>query len=308
MSALGLAAGVVGIFATARAASPKMVRLLDRLGLFSFLHEDLGTTEERFYLVEESFDDAEFDIVVIHDVQNSRPARQPSNAENDETVRQLRNKVTETEKVRILAYHYDTTLRSSEFLARRTLLHEAVQLTTRLVRARANVKHEDRPIIFVAYSMGGILLKSALNLSGSSKKDDERSILVSTVGCLYFNTPHKESPDELSKAFWDIVRPKLDTLQVQSHVWQWQEFLYWARPLVVQTKRFDVLAAAMSRQQYIEREFFEDKETVSFIHITVVEFLQAVRYDLKHGSRFKSGNTVGKHLHNSIQRHTTKLY
>ncbi|UZP42921.1 hypothetical protein NXS19_010737 [Fusarium pseudograminearum] len=293
MDALAVAAGVVGISATARAASPKILRILDGLGLFSSLHEDLATTEERFYFVEESFDDAEFDIVVIHDVQNTRPARRPTNAQNDQTVRQLRDKVTETEKVRILAYHYDTTLRSSEFLTRRTLLHEAIQLTTRLVRARANVKHEDRPIIFVAHSLGGILLKNALILSESSKKEDERAILVSTAGCFFFNTPHETSPVELSESIWAIVQPKLSPLQVQSKVWQRQEFLSWATGLVLQTKRFDILATTMFRKpQYIKREILGDKEIGSLDHSMTVELLQMVLCDLRRESRFKSGNTV----------------
>lgn len=293
MEALAVAAGVVGISATARAASPKILRILDGLGLFSSLQEDLATTEERFYFVEESFDDAEFDIVVIHDVQNTRPARRPPNAQNDQTVRQLRNKVTETEKVRILAYHYDTTLRSSEFLTRRTLLHEAIQLTTRLVRARANVKHEDRPIIFVAHSLGGILLKNALILSESSKKEDERSILVSTAGCFFFNTPHETSPVELSESIWAIIQPKLSPLQVQSQVWQRQEFLSWATGLILQTKRFDILATTMFRQpQYIKREIFGDKGVSSLDHSMIVELLQMVLCDLRRGSRFKSENIV----------------
>lgn len=259
MEMLHIAAAAAVSMAILRAAL-RMPRLFEGLGNFS-PHETFDTAERRFYLVVDSFQDADVDIVFINDIQNSRPANRPPHPQKDEIVSWLRDNLPETEKARILVYYYDTTLRSSEYLTRRTLRHEAVQLNNRLIDARAHVVHKDRPIIFVAHSLGGILLKNALIMSEMSRKNNERSILVSTATCLFLNTPHQTSADLLCESIWDAVQPRLDPIQTQTLAWQRSNFIRWARVLVHQTQKFEPIAANMPREpQYIRSKTVEQKE------------------------------------------------
>lgn len=58
---------------------------------------------------------------------------------------------------------------------------------------RKNEEVSDHPIIFVAHSLGGILVKRALELSNdltSRHADDNRSIYISTYGIIFLGTPH----------------------------------------------------------------------------------------------------------------------
>ncbi|CAG7850953.1 SubName: Full=Related to tetratricopeptide repeat domain protein-Neosartorya fischeri {ECO:0000313/EMBL:CCA75073.1} [Serendipita indica DSM 11827] len=59
--------------------------------------------------------------------------------------------------------------------------------------SRQRRDHPRRPIIFIAHSLGGIVLKQALGLCHSEtvgSKNDFRDILVSTHAVLFFGTPH----------------------------------------------------------------------------------------------------------------------
>ncbi|UNI16388.1 hypothetical protein JDV02_002823 [Purpureocillium takamizusanense] len=52
----------------------------------------------------------------------------------------------------------------------------------------------DRPIIFVAHSLGGLVLKSALIHSDAARQGalaEHRSIKLSTYGILFMGTPHQ---------------------------------------------------------------------------------------------------------------------
>jgi protein SERAC1 len=48
-----------------------------------------------------------------------------------------------------------------------------------------------RPIIFIAHSLGGLVCEEALNLSG--KRQDLQSILANTLGIIFMGTPHEGS-------------------------------------------------------------------------------------------------------------------
>lgn len=52
---------------------------------------------------------------------------------------------------------------------------------------------ERRPIIFIAHSLGGILVKAALIHSEGTRRghlEDHKAIKLSTYGVLFFGTPH----------------------------------------------------------------------------------------------------------------------
>lgn len=87
---------------------------------------------------------------------------------------------------RILLYGYSTVAPTAEYLARRTLYRQADHLVESLADARKD--HPRRPLIFVAHSLGGLVVKSGLIFSFQSPT---RAIVLSTVGIVLLGTPHK---------------------------------------------------------------------------------------------------------------------
>ncbi|EOO02000.1 putative and nb-arc domain protein [Phaeoacremonium minimum UCRPA7] len=84
--------------------------------------------------------------------------------------------------------------------------------------SRNDKKSEDstrNPIIWVAHSLGGILLKRALEYSNDvrvSQHEDYRSIYVSTFGIIFLGTPHTGSGlatwGHMLQSMSDVIIPK----------------------------------------------------------------------------------------------------
>jgi hypothetical protein len=85
------------------------------------------------------------------------------------------------------------------------MIHQHAQsLIVSLALERKSEECETNPIIFVAHSLGGILVKRALELSNdltSKNADDNRSIFVSTYGIIFLGTPHNGA----DPAKWGII-------------------------------------------------------------------------------------------------------
>ncbi|CCA76564.1 hypothetical protein PIIN_10557 [Serendipita indica DSM 11827] len=93
---------------------------------------------------------------------------------------------------RILTYGYDADTRSSEFTSTNTIQRHAMGFMQAVERARKGV--ERRPIIFLAHSLGGIILKQALVLCQNQPQGRPlHGILTSTHAVLFFGTPHSGS-------------------------------------------------------------------------------------------------------------------
>ena len=85
------------------------------------------------------------------------------------------------------------------------MIHQHAQsLLSNLALERKSEEVSDHPIIFVVHSLGGILLKRALELSydlTSKNADDNRSIYVSTYGIIFLGTPHNGA----DAAKWGLI-------------------------------------------------------------------------------------------------------
>ncbi|RPA77438.1 hypothetical protein BJ508DRAFT_228758 [Ascobolus immersus RN42] len=98
---------------------------------------------------------------------------------------------------RIMTYGYNS--HPDEFLgaASTNKLHDhAVTFVNELYYNRRRARGVERPIIFVAHSLGGLLVKRALiyaNTCSSGHNLHLRSIKTSTFGILFFGTPHQGS-------------------------------------------------------------------------------------------------------------------
>ncbi|GAP88695.2 putative protein SERAC1 [Rosellinia necatrix] len=91
---------------------------------------------------------------------------------------------------RVLMYGYSASAPTAEYLAQRTLHHHAEHLLALLADVRA--KNPRRPLIFVAHSLGGILVKSALIFAKHAGDDSSSSTIAHcTVGIVFLGTPPK---------------------------------------------------------------------------------------------------------------------
>ncbi|PVF91412.1 TPR-like protein [Serendipita vermifera] len=90
---------------------------------------------------------------------------------------------------RILTYGHDADTHSRTYMTPQRLLHFAEDFVQDLSRERKS--DPERPIIFLAHSLGGIILKKALALCNAANSDpDKQCINVSTYAILFFGTPH----------------------------------------------------------------------------------------------------------------------
>ena len=85
------------------------------------------------------------------------------------------------------------------------MIHQHAQtLLSNLALERKSEEQSSNPIIFVAHSLGGILVKRALEMSeqlGGKSADDLRSIFVSTYGVMFLGTPHNGA----DPAKWGLI-------------------------------------------------------------------------------------------------------
>ncbi|KAH8892901.1 hypothetical protein GQ53DRAFT_645967, partial [Thozetella sp. PMI_491] len=91
-----------------------------------------------------------------------------------------------------LTYGYDTHVRHAAVgpVSKNTLYDHATDFLAALESERRS--DPSRPLIFLAHSLGGLLVKELLRRSrGHSKQPQFQSIFVSTVGIVFFGTPHQ---------------------------------------------------------------------------------------------------------------------
>lgn len=129
------------------------------------------------------------DIVAIHGLDGHREKSWTA----DNGVMWLRDLLaTDIPNARILTYGYDADTRSFEVTSTQTIFRHAQNFMKALARKRTGAAQQ-RPIIFLAHSLGGIVLKKALIIghSQNSNADSQlHDILASTHTVIFFGTPH----------------------------------------------------------------------------------------------------------------------
>jgi protein SERAC1 len=94
---------------------------------------------------------------------------------------------------RILTYGYDAQVIRVRVASTNRLLDHAMDLLNDLSGERRLQHESTRPLIFVAHSLGGLVLKKALLLSCNNSKDHLRQIFACTKGIAFMGTPHSGS-------------------------------------------------------------------------------------------------------------------
>ncbi|MCJ1453499.1 hypothetical protein MMC28_003846 [Mycoblastus sanguinarius] len=134
--------------------------------------------------------DPVLDIVAIHGL-NGHP--QKTWTVND--TNWLRDLLpSDIPNARILSWGYDANTHSASPISAQYLYDHATTLVSDLCLERRLTKTQYRPIIFVAHSLGGIVVKSALIHSDAARKgalEEHQWIKLSTHGIFFMGTPHQ---------------------------------------------------------------------------------------------------------------------
>ncbi|MCJ1476720.1 hypothetical protein MMC13_005388 [Lambiella insularis] len=94
---------------------------------------------------------------------------------------------------RIFSWGYNADLHTKNpHKSRSTVFDHALTLLSNLTDERMEPKEIKRPIIFVAHSLGGIVVKYALNLS-RNENGHTKAIYPATFGICFLGTPHRGS-------------------------------------------------------------------------------------------------------------------
>jgi alpha-beta hydrolase superfamily lysophospholipase len=165
-----------------------------------------------------SHPDAKVDIVLVHGL-NGDPKRSwtdtksnvfwPTDLLPDSLKDQHAN-------VHVYGYNADVYSRSHDRSSSDNFLFQHAQtLITHLTTYRKSEGTTRRPIIWVAHSLGGLLLKRALLYSNdvrATHHEEYRSIYVSTYAIIFLGTPHMGSGSaawgHVLQAMSDAVIPK----------------------------------------------------------------------------------------------------
>jgi hypothetical protein len=97
------------------------------------------------------------------------------------------------EPLRIITFGYDVDDNIVLSHGRNHLAEYAHNLMTDLVDLRYDGDMMKRPIMFVAHSIGGLIVKKALTLSSASSRANLRTISQCTVAILFLGTPHADT-------------------------------------------------------------------------------------------------------------------
>ena len=165
-----------------QAASVVIEHFINRFGLTQ-VYTPLG--DERKFV----------DVVFIHGLNGHPKETWTSEKSKIFWPVQLLAPVIQEDNTRVLVYGYDADVTSFTDGGSKDKIHNyAEQLVAELCANRRKHKALKRPIIFVAHSLGGLVVKRALIYSSEIRGNHTehlRSIYVSTYGILFLGTPHK---------------------------------------------------------------------------------------------------------------------
>ncbi|MCJ1430387.1 hypothetical protein MMC29_008305 [Sticta canariensis] len=134
--------------------------------------------------------DPVLDIVAVHGLNGHREKTWTVNEVN-----WLRDFLpSDVPRARILTWGYDANTHSTSQISCQYLYDHARTLISDLCLKRRLTKSQTRAIVFIAHSLGGIVVKSALIHSDAARRDaleEHRSIKLSTYGILFMGTPHQ---------------------------------------------------------------------------------------------------------------------
>ncbi|KAL8977206.1 MAG: hypothetical protein Q9205_006941 [Flavoplaca limonia] len=108
---------------------------------------------------------------------------------------------------RILTWGYDADIDGFGSASQSTIHQHAGSLLSDLADQREISESYRRPILFVVHSLGGIIVKAALNRSSAIQGTRLKDIVPATFGVCFLGTPHRGSSSAtLGKIAYEISR------------------------------------------------------------------------------------------------------
>ncbi|KAG8527833.1 uncharacterized protein KY384_006749 [Bacidia gigantensis] len=106
---------------------------------------------------------------------------------------------------RVLTWGYDVQIEQLfSATSQASIFHHAETLLADLVMLRNTEARKSKPLLFIAHSLGGIVVKDALSLS-KNEKAPLCEILPASIGVMFLGTPHHGSSiASLGKKFFEI--------------------------------------------------------------------------------------------------------
>ena len=180
-------------------------------------------------------------------------------------------------------------------------------LLEELAKHRAD-RASNRPIIFIAHSLGGLIVKGALVQSSASvgERSHYKAIELSTAGALFFGTPHHGS----SKAPWDNILTKAASLSLKLPMDQKSDRKAAQAELFdLQVQRYKSVESNFPNYAFLERRATNLKDIKDSVWETrnslVVNLLTSIRLSLR-GFLHQSRMLVGGGRRYSSKSPTTK--
>ncbi|KAF5004703.1 hypothetical protein FDECE_8814 [Fusarium decemcellulare] len=139
-------------------------------------------------LDEANADDADVDIVFVHGLSGTRRGTW-RHADGTCWPKDLLPK--DLPKARISLFGYDASI--PKLLGQsstNSLRDHGMALCNDVTMLRLRTASSQRPIIFVAHSLGGLVCEQALLISSGSPETYEQALLECTIGVIFMGTPH----------------------------------------------------------------------------------------------------------------------
>ncbi len=99
---------------------------------------------------------------------------------------------------RVMTWGYDSGYQTARHFAERMMYSHPFNLLSTLYSLRQDTKSNNRPIIFMAHSLGGIVIKEALMHASMAITNDEKhlkAIQICTKGIIFFGTPQQSTQE-----------------------------------------------------------------------------------------------------------------
>ncbi|KAK3383654.1 hypothetical protein B0T24DRAFT_605806 [Lasiosphaeria ovina] len=103
-------------------------------------------------------------------------------------------------QARVLVYGYDTKI--TRFMSGATSQNSVFSHAKDLLFTLSRRSVIARPLVFVAHSLGGVVVKEMLARSSASTDEDRANIVDSTAAVIFMGTPHRGSPELAAVGQW----------------------------------------------------------------------------------------------------------
>ncbi len=133
--------------------------------------------------------DATLDICFVHGLTGSRTTTWTAHGQDTPWPKALLP--PQLSRARILTYGYDAYVVRKSVASRNELTDHAMGLVYDLTGDRDSCGASNRPLIFVAHNLGGLVCKKAILLSRNNPEPHLRNIFDCVKGIIFMGTPHR---------------------------------------------------------------------------------------------------------------------